>query len=166
VLFTAEDLRKQGINSQAFKREKPQKYYLNDLKPKIIERINNNVQNDATVMGKGINPNEEGKVQNLQAMLEQLNSTQLHIHQLQLRSKIKKEHYNELNLTSTKGKDNFIKYCYERINQAQGKPDVEYNIFSNGTIMIYVSCSNNPFRLYKEDDVSKIITYLGRVEGG
>jgi hypothetical protein len=39
VLFTAEDLRKQGIDSQVFKREKPQKYYLVDLKPKIIERI-------------------------------------------------------------------------------------------------------------------------------
>ena len=30
--------------------------------------------------------------------------------------------------------------------------------------MIYVSCSDNPLRLYNEDDVSKIIAYLGRVE--
>ena len=115
-------------------------------------------------MGKSTNPIEEGKVQNLQIMLEQLNSSLLYIHKLQLRTRIKKEHYDELNITSTKGKDNEIKYHLERINQAQGKQDVEYNIFSNGTITIYVSCSDNPFRLYNEEDISKIITYLGRVE--
>jgi hypothetical protein len=27
--------------------------------------------------------------------------------------------------------------------------------------MIYVSCSNNPFRLYEENDLFKIIAYLG-----
>jgi hypothetical protein len=97
-------------------------------------------------MGRRINLIEEGKVQNLQSMLEQLNSSHLYIHKLQMRTRINKEHYNELNITSTKGKDNDIKYHLERINQAQDKQDVEYNIFSNGTIMIYVSCSNNPFR--------------------
>ena len=80
-------------------------------------------------MGKGISPIEEGKVQNLQSMLEHLNSSLLHIHELQLRTKIKKEHYDELHITTKKGKNDDIKYHLERINQAQGKPDVEYNIF-------------------------------------
>jgi hypothetical protein len=57
------------------------------------------------------------------------------------------------------------KYHLERINQAHGKPDIEYNIFSNGTV-VYITCSDNPFRLHDDDDddISKLLTFLGRVE--
>jgi hypothetical protein len=30
--------------------------------------------------------------------------------------------------------------------------------------MIYIICSYNPFRLYDENDISKIMVFLGRVE--
>jgi hypothetical protein len=52
----------------------------------------------------------------------------------------------------------------ERIDKAHGKPDVEYNLFSNGTVMIYVTCSNNPFRLHDDDDTLKRLTVPGRAE--
>jgi hypothetical protein len=56
------------------------------------------------------------------------------------------------------------KYQLERINQVHVKPDVEYNVFSNGTVMVYVTCSDNPFRLHNDDDILKILTFLGRAE--
>lgn len=104
---------------------------------------------------------------NLQFILEQLGSSLLYIHKLQIRTKVKQEHYyDELNISTTNGKDHDIKFHFERINQARVIPDVEYNIFPNGTAMIYTSCSNNPFRLYGEDAAAAILSYLGKVEDG
>ncbi len=51
----------------------------------------------------------------------------------------------------------------ERISQGQGQPDLKFIISPNGTIMIYVSCSQHPFRLYEEQDVSDSLIFLGRV---
>jgi hypothetical protein len=56
------------------------------------------------------------------------------------------------------------KVHHERIGQAHGLPNVEYRIHPNGTIMIYITCSENPFRLYDELDISKIMSFMGRVE--
>ncbi len=36
--------------------------------------------------------------------------------------------------------------------------------YPNGSMMLHISCSDNPFRLQYEDDVSTIMTFLGRVE--
>lgn len=41
---------------------------------------------------------------------------------------------------------------------------MEFHIHPNGSVMIYVICSNKPFRLYDEQDVSDILYFLGRVE--
>ncbi len=56
------------------------------------------------------------------------------------------------------------KYRLERIREHQGKPEVEYLIYPNGTIMIHVSCSRHPFKLQDEEDILTITSYLGRVE--
>lgn len=163
VLFTAEDLRKQEISFKGFKRSSPQRYYLTEMRSKIIDDNKRNVQIDTT----DTNHIEKGKIQTFLSILEQLDSSFLYIHKLQLKTRISKEHCNELDLPK-KGNNNdkgtIIKYRKERINQSHGKPDIEFNIFSNGTIMIYISCSDNPFRLFDDDDVSKILAYLGRVE--
>ena len=50
-LFTADDLVKQGINLKGFKRERPQKYYLMEMRARIIEDNKNNVQNSTTGIG-------------------------------------------------------------------------------------------------------------------
>ena len=89
-------------------------------------------------------------------------SALLYIHKLQIRTSIGKEHYNELDLPA-KGSSK-AKFRLERINQAQGPPDLEYNIYPNGTVMVYVSCSGKPFRLADDDDIFAINAYLGRVE--
>ena len=52
------------------------------------------------------------------------------------------------------------KYFTERI----GLYDVKYEIYQNGSVMIYIISSNHPFRLYNEQDVLDIIAFLGMVE--
>ncbi len=159
-LFTADDLKKQGIVFKGKKRERPQKYYLMDMKAKIIEDNKNNVQNDTT----GISLLEQYKIQTFRESLTQLapSCPCRYIHKIQIRAKINKEHYGELNLP-TKGNSK-AKYRLERVNQSQGYPDLEYNIYPNGTVMIFISCSDKPFRLVEEDDIFAINAYLGKVE--
>jgi len=45
-----------------------------------------------------------------------------------------------------------------------GLYDVKYEIYQNGSVMIYIISSNRPFRLYNEQDVIDILTFLGMVE--
>ena len=93
---------------------------------------------------------------------DRLDPSQLHIHKLQIRTRIGREHYDELGLQA-KGSSK-AKYHLERINQPQGPPDLEYNIYPNGTVMVYISCSGKPFRLADDDDIFAINAYLGKVE--
>jgi len=41
---------------------------------------------------------------------------------------------------------------------------VKYEIYQNGSVMIYIISSNQPFRLYNEQDVIDILAFLGMVE--
>ncbi len=84
----------------------------------------------------------------------------LYIHKLQLKTTVDKENYDFLNLPI----HGIAKVHKEKIGQAHGSHNVEYQIHTNGTIMIFVSCSDNPFRLYEDQDISKIMIFLGRVE--
>jgi hypothetical protein len=77
-LFTADDLIKQGIHLKGFKRERPQRYYLTEMKARIIGDNKNNVQNSTT----GIGLLEQQKIQSLQDGLRQVSQAMLHIHTL------------------------------------------------------------------------------------
>jgi hypothetical protein len=154
--FTAEDLIKQGIHLKGLERKNPQIYYLTDMKARIIESRRNNVQVDTT----DITTLETQKIQYLQDVLIKLSDIKLHIHKLQIKTKIDKENYDLLNLPL----HGIAKVHKEKIGQARGPHNVEYQIHTNGTIMIYISCSDNPFRLYEEQDISEITIFLGRVE--
>ncbi len=156
VLFTIEDLVEEGITLNGLKRTNPQEYYSTKMKAKIIEDKGNNVPIDTT----GTNPLESHSMANLSYIFNQLNSPYLYIHKLQIKTKIDKEHYDELRLP-TKGS---AKFLLERIREPKGQPDVEYLIYPTGTIMISVSCSSTPFRLHDDGDISNIILFLGRVE--
>jgi hypothetical protein len=79
----------------------------------------------------------------------------LYIHKLQLWTSIDLKKFNpfeEVNLLP--------KSFLERI----GLYDVKYEIYQNGSVMIYIISSNRPFRLYSEQDVIDILTFLGMVE--
>ncbi len=156
-LFTGDDLEKQRIFLKGFKRENPQKYYLTGMKAKIIEDNENNVLKDTT----GVNPVEEGAMENMTFVLNQLGTCGLYIHKLQMKTSVNKKHYSEISSVKSNG---VAKIHYERIREHRGKPEVEYKIYSNGTVMIYVTCSQFPFGLQNEEDVFAINSYLGRVE--
>jgi hypothetical protein len=93
-------------------------------------------------------------------LLTQLASSILYIHKLQIWTAIGKENYGFLDWP-IKGN---AKVFSERIGYTRSGYNVGFHIHPNGSIMIYISCSDNPFRLYNEQDVSDILFYLGRVE--
>jgi hypothetical protein len=97
-LFTAEDLIKQGIHLKGLERKNPQIYYLTDMKARIIESRRNNVQVDTTDITTDITTLETQKIQYLQDMLLKLSDIKLHIHKLQIKTKIDKENYDFLKL--------------------------------------------------------------------
>jgi len=127
-----------------------------EMKSRVIESRRNNVLKDTT----GTTTLETQKIQYLQDWLVKLSDVMLYIHKLQLQTKIDKENYDLLNLD----KHGIAKVHKEKIGQTNAPHNVEYQLHTNGTIMIFVSCSENPFRLYEEQDISKIMLFLGRVE--
>ena len=154
LLFTAEDIKKEGIAIKGIKRERPQRYYLTELKTRIIESRKNNAQKDTTV--DMVSETGIQKAHNFRELLTQLTLYLLYIHKLQIWTSIPPENY-ELIGWSHKGT---AKAITERI----GVHTVEFHIHPNGSVMVYVSCSNRPFRLYEEQDVLDILFFLGRVE--
>ena len=155
-LFTADDLIKEGICLKGLKRSKPQIYYLTQLKPRIIDGHKKNVLYPTT----DISILQMQGVQYLHDKLVMLSDIILHIHKLQFKIKYNKSCFKEVD-SIIKGT---MKVHHERINKSDGAPNVKYHIFNNGTIMIYVVCSDNPFRLYTEEDITYIISFLGMVE--
>ena len=87
---------------------------------------------------------------------EQLALCLLYIHKLQIWNSVPEENYD------------FIDWAYKgtakAITERIGTHTVEVHLHPNGSVMIYVSCSDRPFRLYAEQDVSDILFFLGRVE--
>lgn len=101
------------------------KCYLTEIKPKIIEDNKNNVQNDTM----GNSQLEQYKIQTFRELRQQLatsSSPYCYIHKLQIRTKINKEHYHEMSLT-TKGKTK-AKYHTERINHTLSRDTCPHRI--------------------------------------
>jgi hypothetical protein len=84
----------------------------------------------------------------------------LYIHKLQIKTTVDNKNYYLLNLPV----HGIAKVHKEKIGQAHGSHNVEYYIHTNGTLMLCISCSYNPFRLCEEQDISKIMIFFGRVE--
>ncbi len=51
----------------------------------------------------------------------------------------------------------------ERIGRVKGLPNVRYIIYPKGKVMVYVKCSEHPFRLETENDVSNFFSFIGQV---
>jgi hypothetical protein len=169
VLFTAEDLAKQNAPLKGLKRENPQRYYLREMKSKMIESRKNNVQKDTTGIGQSIMPStsfsstiDELKASNLQEILTRLSSAILYIHNLQIWTCFDRKYYDDVDIKPEPV--NKAKICEERINKAHGPPNLKFIVSSNGTVMIHIINSEHPFRLYSEQDVSDILVFLGRVQ--
>ena len=141
-------------------RTKPQKYYPTRL-PQIIEHIKKqNRPINPTGVGFYQNPNfEQLKARYISELLSLLQNQPISIHKSHLKLSIDKNYYNEINLKQvTKG--NKSKAHEEKI----GLRNVRYDVYPDGTVMIYVSCTNTPFKLEVEEDVSSFFSFLGQVK--
>jgi hypothetical protein len=100
---------------------------------------------------------ESDKAQSFLDVLCSFDHAPLYIHKLQLELLINPKGYEDLNRKSIKGSK--MKPHEERI----GKANVKCLIFPNGNVMVYIACSNNPFKLEDEADESVLFTFFGWV---
>jgi hypothetical protein len=78
-----------------------------------------------------------------------------YIHKLQFKVRVSPGLYAEITSDAETGG----KTHQERI----GKCLVTYRFYRNGTVMVWVESSNNPFRLQDDTDISRFFSFLGQV---
>ena len=147
---------------RAFKRTNPQQFYPYLKRTKIIENWENNKNRpiDPTVVKLYSSPYfEKLKVRNVTELLSLLDNQPLSIHKLQLKLSVDKNYYDEINIKQiTKGNKS------KPLEEKFGPRNVKYEVYPCGTIMIYIACSNKPFKLEVEEDVSSFFAFLGQVK--
>lgn len=79
------------------------------------------------------------------------------IHKIQLELKLNPEYYKEIRLLAHS--ENGGKAHEEVIASVL----VRYFFYPNGRVMIFVACSNTPFKLDRDDDLTHLIAFLGAV---
>ncbi len=145
------------------KRTSPQQYYPSALRADIFERLKQrgNVPIYPTELSSSKAPLstalEQQKAQNLLDMLLSLGRFPLFIHKLQLQLTFESRYYNDIQKSCSQY--NKSKQHEEKIGSAV----VKYLVYPNGKVMVFVACSNNPFKLEYETDESILHSFLGQV---
>jgi hypothetical protein len=152
------------------KRTNPQRFYPSILRADILEKLKQrgNVPIEVTeptsffssssISSKApLSTLEEQKTQNLLEALLLLRHSPLYIHKLQLQLSLESRYHTDIQKTSSK--HNKSKQHEEKI----GTSIVKYLVYPNGKTMIFVACSNNPFKLEDESDVSILYAFFGLV---
>jgi hypothetical protein len=152
----------QRILFRSPKRTKPQRHYPSIIKADILENLKQkgNVPIHLTEVLSSKSPLstlEEQKAQNLFDILYSFGRYPLYIHKLQLQLSLESRYYTDIQKTSSK--HNKSKQHEEKI----GTSIVKYLVYPNGKTMVFVACSNNPFKLEDESDVSILYAFLGQV---
>jgi hypothetical protein len=153
------DCHKGGILFTPEKR-KPQKFYPTCLRAEVIEYLYKKkiVPVDPTGVTSYSNPLELQKAQTFLEVLLMLPFAPPHIHKILLMLNIDREFYTTL---EKKPRDGNLAKVYE---EWIGKAFVTYTYNKNGRVEIAVACSNNPFKLETDDDVTIIFYFLGQVK--
>jgi hypothetical protein len=158
----------QRILFRSPKRTNPQRFYPSILKADILEKLKQkgNVPIEVTepssffscssTLGP-LSTLEEQKAQNLFDMFYSFGRCPLYIHKLQLQLSLESMYYTDIQKTSSK--HNKSKQHEEKI----GTSIVKYLVYPNGKTMVFVACSNNPFKLEDESDVNILYSFLGQV---
>jgi len=152
----------QRILFRSPKRTSPQRYYPSIIKADILENLKqkSNVPIHLTEVLSSKAPLstfEEQKAQNLYDIFYSFSRYPLYIHKLQLQLSLESRYYTDIQKTSSE--HNKSKQHEEKI----GTSIVKYLVYPNGKTMIFVACSNNPFKLEDECDVSILYAFLGQV---
>ena len=151
---------KQGILF-TLDRKSPQQYYPTRLKAQIIEHIK---KQNRLIDPTGVSLFQHPYFENLKAryvyeLLSILQNKPISIHKIHLKLSIDKNYYDEIHIQQTTT-GNKSKYYETNI----GSRNVKYQVYPDGTVMIYISCSNIPFKLEVEEDVSSFFAFLGQVK--
>ncbi len=155
-------------------RTSPQKFYPTIVRADIIERLKRqNVLIEPTeVSSSQIKPFSLSKhplsnaleYNRANAFLEALlliPYQPLFIHNLHLEVNINRVEY-ELISSKQELRDRY-KNHFDRIGRIKGIHNVQYIMYSKGKVMIFVSCSENAFKLETDNDVSYFFSFLGQV---
>jgi hypothetical protein len=149
----------QRILFRSPKRTNPQRFYPSILKADILENLKQkgNVPIHLTEVLSSNTSLKEQKAQNLFDILCSFGGYPLYIHKLQLQLSLESRYYTDIQKSSSK--HNKSKQHEEKI----GASIVKYLVYPNGKTMVFVACSNNPFKLEDESDVSILYAFLGQV---
>jgi hypothetical protein len=162
-LLCKESINKKGERIKpllfTLERTKPQQYFPSCIKATIIENKKNRPIDPTGVSLYQQHYFEQLKARYVIELLSLLQNQPISIHKLHLRLFIDKKYYEEINLQKVT-KRNKCKAHEEKI----GSRNVKYQVYPNGTIMVYIRCSNNPFKLEVEEDVSSFFAFLGQVQ--
>jgi hypothetical protein len=156
------DCCQQRILFRSPQRTSPQRYFPSVLKADIIEKLmqKGNVPIDLTEVTSSKAPLsnlEQQKAQNLVDILTSFGTCPLYIHKLQLQVSLEPRYYTDIEKESSKY--NKAKQHEEKIGTAL----VKYLVYPNGKTIIFVACSNNPFKLEDVADESIFYSFLGQV---
>jgi hypothetical protein len=151
----------QRILFRSPKRTNPQRFYPSVLRADILENLkqkgNVPIHLTEVISSKAsLSTLEEQKAQNLFDILNSLGRCPLYIHKLQLQLSLESRYYTDIQKSSSKY--NKAKQHEEKI----GTSIVKYLVYPNGRTMVFVACSNYPFKL-DESDISILYAFLGQV---
>jgi hypothetical protein len=148
------------------KRTNPQHYFPSKIRPDILEKLRNreNVLIEPTGLGFSSYSNipisnalDYQKAQHFLDVLKQIRFSPLYIHKLQLQLSINSELYHDV-------KHEFNKYNRGKMHLERiGSHIVKYLIYPNGMVLVYIACTNTPFKLETDNDVSFLFAFLGQV---
>jgi len=149
------------------KRTNPQRFYPSLLRADILEKLKQrgNVPIEVTEPSSffscsstsskaPLSTLEQQKAQNLIDILYSFGRYPLYIHKLQLQLSLESRYYTDIQKSSSKY--NKAKQHEERIGTAAV---VKYLVYPNGTVMVFVACSNTPFKLEDEADESLLYSF-------
>jgi len=146
------------------KRTKPQLYFPSIIRADILENLRNreNVLIEPTGLNLSSYSNnpisnalDYQKARYFLDVLKQIRFSPLCIHKLQLQLSINSEVYHDVKHEFNKY--NRVKVHLERIGS------VKYLIYPNGRVLVYIACSDTPFKLETDNDVSFLFAFLGQV---
>jgi hypothetical protein len=171
------DCCQQRILFRSPKRTNPQRCYPSVLKADILEKLKEKgtvpieltevISSKASLSTLDANSKtssnapfsnlEQQKAQNLLDILSSFGRSPLYIHKLQLQLSLESTYYTDIQKNCSKY--NKAKQHEEKI----GSSIVKYLVYPNGKVMVFVACSNNPFRLEDEADETILYSFLGQV---
>jgi hypothetical protein len=155
-------VKKTPVLFRAFKRTNPQQFYPYSKREKIIDKLKKKKYrpNDPTVVRLYSNPYlEKLKARSVMELLSILQNQPIYIHKPSLKINLHKDYYKDIDVNEitegNKSKDH---------EEIIGQRNVKYEVYPCGTIMIYITCSNKPFKLEVGEDVSSFFVFLGQVK--